>query len=201
MLTKQVLSLVLWAMYSRTKDYGMPHLCPWSLDVFEYDGLCSHCSIKERVSNEASGLTIEQLEAKEVEMDKKRKESLKARAANVLPEKKKQYAETAKANTIAARTYACEICDVVFMNTPALDLTKPPKNTSTWLLAPTQSPNETARTAMRAFPQSPSLRGTSSAQSTLTRLLASATTNTQEDDAAMFVMRPLKNNQSLRSTN
>jgi len=79
----------------------MPHLCPWSLDLFEYDGLCSHCSIKERVSNEASGLTVEQLEAKEVEMDKRRKESLKARAANVPPEKKKQYAETAKANTIA----------------------------------------------------------------------------------------------------
>jgi hypothetical protein len=24
-------SIVLWAMKSRTKDYGMPHLCPWSL--------------------------------------------------------------------------------------------------------------------------------------------------------------------------
>ena len=166
-------------VYSRTKDYEMPQLCPWSLDLFEYDGLCSHCSIKERVSNKASGLTLEQLEAKEVEMDKRRKESLKARAANVPPEKKKQYAETTKANTIAARTYAREIYDVVFMNTPALGLHKATKSTSIWLLAPTQSPNETARTAMRAFPQSPSLRGTNSAQSTLTRLLVSATTNTR----------------------
>jgi hypothetical protein len=126
-LTQQVFALVLWAMYSRTKDYDMPHLCPWSLDLFEYDGLCSHCSIKERVSNEASGLTVEQLEAKEVKMDKRRKEALKAQQAKVPPEKKKQYAKTAKANTIARRTYACEICDLVFIQTSDLELHKTTK--------------------------------------------------------------------------
>jgi len=35
-------SLYLWTMVSRTKDYGIPRLCPRSLDTLEYDGCCSH---------------------------------------------------------------------------------------------------------------------------------------------------------------
>lgn len=31
-------ALVLWAMRSRTKDYGMPRLCPWGIDRLGYDG-------------------------------------------------------------------------------------------------------------------------------------------------------------------
>lgn len=76
-------------MYSRTKDYGMRHLFPWQIDALDYDGLCSHCSIRAHVSNEASGLTVEKLEAREVEMDERRIKAFKARQANVPPNMKK----------------------------------------------------------------------------------------------------------------
>jgi len=111
-------------MYSRTKDYEMPHLCPWPLDLFEYDGLCTHCSIKERVAKEASGLSVEQLAAKEVEMDKRRKDSLKASSAKVLPKKKLQYVRTTRARIMTSRIYACEICDVVFVQASELKIHK-----------------------------------------------------------------------------
>ncbi len=58
-------SIVFWAMYSKTKDYGMPkHLCPWQMDAVHHDGCCSHPAIKERVEGEKDTLTAEQIEAK-----------------------------------------------------------------------------------------------------------------------------------------
>lgn len=65
-------SIILWAMKSRTKDYGMPHLCPWSLDDMEYDGLCSHSSLAEcirggRREQRTATLTPEEIAAEEAE--------------------------------------------------------------------------------------------------------------------------------------
>jgi hypothetical protein len=63
-------SITFWAMYSKTKDYGMPqHLCPWEIDALDYDGLCSHAAIAEQVAGENTlGLTPEQLEATDAEL-------------------------------------------------------------------------------------------------------------------------------------
>jgi DNA-directed RNA polymerase subunit RPC12/RpoP len=70
---ESVLSLTLWAMVSRTKDYGMPHLCPWDLSTMEYDGCCNHIAFIERVDGEEDGLTVEQIGEKQKEMDARRK--------------------------------------------------------------------------------------------------------------------------------
>jgi hypothetical protein len=65
-------SIVFWAMYSKTKDYGMPkHLCPWEMDALDYDGLCSHPAIIEQVRDETLGLTAEEIKVKEAEVLKR----------------------------------------------------------------------------------------------------------------------------------
>jgi hypothetical protein len=45
LLLEAAFTLHLHAMRSRDKDYGMPHLCPWSAESRNYDGLCSHTSL------------------------------------------------------------------------------------------------------------------------------------------------------------
>jgi hypothetical protein len=72
-------SIVLWAMVSRTNDYGMPPLCPWSLETMEYDGCCSHSALVEHIINEAENLTPQQIAAKEIEMEQRRVEQNKAK--------------------------------------------------------------------------------------------------------------------------
>jgi hypothetical protein len=71
-------SIVLWAMKSRTKDYGMPPLCPWACEDMQYDGCCSHSSIAEHITGEDDGLTLEQIAAEAVEMEQRRSKQKKA---------------------------------------------------------------------------------------------------------------------------
>jgi hypothetical protein len=54
-------SLYFWTMVSRTQDYGMPRLCPWSFDTPEYDGCCGHVSLKEKVEDTRGNFTPEQI--------------------------------------------------------------------------------------------------------------------------------------------
>jgi hypothetical protein len=54
-------AIVFSALETRTHDYGMPHLCRWSLDDFEYDGLCSHSSLNEGIRGEEEGFTPAEL--------------------------------------------------------------------------------------------------------------------------------------------
>jgi len=70
---ESVFSLTLWAMVSRTKDYGMPHLCTWDLSTMEYDGCCNHMSLIERVDGKEDGLTVEQIAQKQKELDARQK--------------------------------------------------------------------------------------------------------------------------------
>jgi predicted nucleic acid-binding Zn ribbon protein len=60
-------------MVSRTKDYGMPHICPWDLSTTDYDGCCNHMSLIERVDGEEDGLTVEQIAQKQKELDRRQK--------------------------------------------------------------------------------------------------------------------------------
>jgi cytochrome c556 len=85
-------------------------------------------------------------------MDKRRKESLKARAANIPLEKQRQYWKTSKANAIAARTYACEICDVVFLSTPALDLHKATKKHIDMVAGTYKVPERDCEVCHESFP-------------------------------------------------
>lgn len=55
-------SFMFWAMYSKTKDYGMSECCPWPRKSFSYGGLCSHSSLAEGVHGQFD-LSVEQLES------------------------------------------------------------------------------------------------------------------------------------------
>ena len=57
----------------------MPHLCPWRLDIVEYDGLCSHTASAEGVRGESDGLTPEQIAAKEIATEQRRLAQHRAR--------------------------------------------------------------------------------------------------------------------------
>lgn len=62
-----VLALKLWAMQSRTEDYGMPKLCEWKITALEYDGCCTHLPLYEGISGVEEGLTSDQLADLQVE--------------------------------------------------------------------------------------------------------------------------------------
>jgi hypothetical protein len=47
----------------------------------EYDGCCSSSALAEAVTGEEEGLTLEQMAAKQVEMDKRREAQLAAKSA------------------------------------------------------------------------------------------------------------------------
>ena len=74
LIIETVLALVFWSMQSRTKDYGMPHLCPWDIEVLDYDGCCTHLSIYEQIHGLQPGLTADQA----AELEVQRKERAKA---------------------------------------------------------------------------------------------------------------------------
>jgi hypothetical protein len=100
-------SIVFWAMYSTTKDYGMPkHLCPWEIDTVHYDGCCSHPSIGEGVEDEKEGLTAEQLEAK----------------ASQKKQQKMEYIKEFKATQKALRRYECKTCNLAFEEQALLNM-------------------------------------------------------------------------------
>jgi hypothetical protein len=59
-------SYMLWAMRTVSKEYVMAHICLWDRSTFEYEGLCSHCSLNEGIAGDFC-LSAEDLEAQAVE--------------------------------------------------------------------------------------------------------------------------------------
>jgi transposase-like protein len=138
-------SLVLWAMKSRTEDYGIPHLCPWSRDELEYDGCCSHVTCLEGIRGEEDGLTLEEIARKQAECDERNAEASKIRTktnyhtlkrddfeeweARQLKykttaglEKKAAIAKKSRATVKGTRKYECKTCDVNFADSHELNL-------------------------------------------------------------------------------
>lgn len=135
-------SIVLWAMRSKTKDYGMPkHLCPWQIDALDYDGCCSHVAIYEQIWGEDDGLTPEQIAAKSVELKQRRLDQQKAayygaknsdfaawKATRRMYESKRDLEEKrescrkSKAKAKAERRFACSTCDLPFEDQNLLNM-------------------------------------------------------------------------------
>jgi len=104
-------SLYFWTMVSRTKDYGIPRLCPWSLDTREYDGCCSHVSLYECIQGADEVLTPEQLDAIEAARklrSSRRDSAVRGKERTALSAKKK------RDNNLATKKYSCHLCNVVF---------------------------------------------------------------------------------------
>lgn len=133
-------SIALWAMQSKTKDYGMPHLCRWSPEDLEYDGLCTHISLADTIKGEEEGLTPEQINAKLAETELRQAEQRKAKYErektenftewqaknhrNYLKaghEKTAAWNTKAKAKAKASGKYFCEPCKANFHSPAALN--------------------------------------------------------------------------------
>lgn len=75
LLLECVFTLVFWTLESRTKDYFMPKLCPWSIESLDYDGCCTHSSLYEAITGLETGLTMDEIN----ELEEKRTEKTKVR--------------------------------------------------------------------------------------------------------------------------
>jgi hypothetical protein len=71
-----------------------------------YDGLCSHSALQEGISGEKDGLTLEKINAKQVELDKIRKEKLVHLAQVLNP--------TRRATNLATEQFKRVDCDQLF---------------------------------------------------------------------------------------
>jgi len=119
-----ILACYFWSMFHRDHDYGFNNLCPWNINLFTYDGACSHNPLKEGFKGEVD-LTEEQLQ--QIADDIKVKNLAYGRAyhkqqrVDATPEFK---AAQAKANkkqrpktqqkrreAVANKTWYCPICD------------------------------------------------------------------------------------------
>jgi hypothetical protein len=59
---------IFWAMRTRTRDYGMGHICLWDRNTLEYDGCSSHCCLNEAILGDFD-LSAEQLETQAIEKE------------------------------------------------------------------------------------------------------------------------------------
>lgn len=97
-------------LYSRTKDYGMPNICPWSLDALEYDGCCTHIAFAEGIYGEDGGATLEQIAAKQVEIKEKTRQLQAA------------VTKRGRDDNRDSRRYACDLCNTAFRSQSDLNL-------------------------------------------------------------------------------
>lgn len=65
------LTFAFWAMEAKPEDCAMDHLCPWDRNTLEYDGLCSHCALAERIVGNFD-MSPEEAEAMAEEKEKRR---------------------------------------------------------------------------------------------------------------------------------
>lgn len=68
------LSFVFWSMLSKRRDYSMAHMRHWPLELFEYDGLCTHSALIEAVAGRHD-LSAEDREEYDMRLKQKRKEN------------------------------------------------------------------------------------------------------------------------------
>ncbi|KAL2030755.1 hypothetical protein VTO58DRAFT_108109 [Aureobasidium pullulans] len=125
-------AVVLWAMKSRTKDYGLPHLCSWdTYDIIPYNGCCSHSSLTESPKGQTDGLTSEQIDALEASLlakqaaaKKARYDGHKASDPEAFKATRAQYAEAAKQHRLQNKLtgrFACDTCGSTFGQQSELD--------------------------------------------------------------------------------
>jgi hypothetical protein len=115
-----VFTLYFWAMKSRTKDYGMPTLCPWPRDSLTYDGLCSHFSIKEGVVGAAMNLTPEETEALDADRLEVKRACGRQYKAALGPGVHAAQSKAFRHKTLEEQRYKCTVCNLTFPNNAKL---------------------------------------------------------------------------------
>lgn len=105
------------AMVSRTKDYGLPRLCPWELELMEYDRTCTHTSIYEGIRSGLNGLSLETIakleaaaEVSRRQRQKDKREKKKAEDPQAFRALATTYRRRWIAKSLAAKRFFCEAC-------------------------------------------------------------------------------------------
>jgi hypothetical protein len=101
-------SLYFWTMVSRKKDYGMPRLCPWSLDTLEYDGCCGYVSLTEKVQDTHENPTPEQIDVDDSERKLRNSGETHGQERTAHDQKNKRQ------KALASKKFSCNLCNVSF---------------------------------------------------------------------------------------
>ena len=122
-----ILSCYFWAMARRDHDYGYNTLCPWSLDLFTYDGACSHNALKEGIPGDLD-ISEEELErmaekireknnayGREYHRQQRVEASAEFKAQQARANAKHQPKTRAKQDQARAEwRFRCDVCDANF---------------------------------------------------------------------------------------
>ncbi|KAI1600346.1 hypothetical protein PtrEW13061_000748 [Pyrenophora tritici-repentis] len=114
-------AILFWAMADRNKDYGMPNICRWSLDTFEYHGLCGNSALTEGIRGGAKihSASADDMAKRKTSREKRRVQKIAKygviktldprayRAARNLAAAKRRH-------DIDMGKHACKICDFSF---------------------------------------------------------------------------------------
>lgn len=98
-------------MAPRKKDYGIPRLCPWSLDTLEYDGCCGHVSFTEKVQDACENLTPEQIGT--LDSERKLRNSRRDRETRG-QERIARDQKNKRKEALASKKFSCNLCNVAF---------------------------------------------------------------------------------------
>ncbi|KAK5058974.1 hypothetical protein LTR84_011238 [Exophiala bonariae] len=147
------LSFYFWAMCSKDTDYKMGDCCPWPLDSFTYNGLCSHSSLKETPKGDLN-MTQEQADQvviaakrrvalnnaanykKEREQDLEKYKARKRRYGltynRVHPDRRYESGRKYRAKVLAEERLQCTICGTKYSNRNSLDRHMDSKQHKIW---------------------------------------------------------------------
>ncbi|KAG4431265.1 Heat shock 70 kDa protein [Cadophora sp. M221] len=133
-----VFTALFWAFVPSDKDFGVSHLCPWNPDDFEWLGLCSHSSLREKMQCKDGEMdfTPEELETISQIVKEKNAHYQHEYQKNLRANPTEQYKKTQKNNNIkqaaptkarqqeavANKTYYCKHCKVSCRDAASLRL-------------------------------------------------------------------------------
>ena len=108
-------TVVFWAIASRQKDRIGVEFCPWSLESMDYIGLCTHSAFFDSIRGAERGLTVEEMEAKEI--------------ADEAHRQSPEYAERVRLSTVQSKAlildtqqYSCKLCGSDFISPSQLEI-------------------------------------------------------------------------------
>jgi hypothetical protein len=111
-----VFTMVFWMMVSHKKDYCMPHLCPWAIDTFTYDGCCTHFSINEggwvgaEEAQRYEGYTPDEIDVLDLEYKKTKQRQYTVNKGD----KHKDCTKAYSLKHLALGSFKCDVCDLTF---------------------------------------------------------------------------------------
>jgi hypothetical protein len=108
-------TVIFWAIASRMKDKIGVEFCPWPLESMEYVGLCSHSAFFDGIKGAEDGLTVEEMEAKEIAYEAHRQ-------SPEYVERVRVSTVQSKAHILDTQQYSCKLCGSDFISPSQLEI-------------------------------------------------------------------------------